>query len=355
MKIKRTIASALMGCFLFSSMVFVAPTLAEPTPINDTVKIEVVVDKNNMISAEKIQEKNDFLEIDITYPVISGLTDADFQEQLNYHIKKQVTYSKDIIEVQAKEYAQEAKQNGWEIRPYQLFIDYDLKKNDEAYLSFTITYYTYTGGANGMTVVSCINIDKKANEPIHLAALFPREADYKTKINHEILKQIELRSQDENEMFFEGDMGFQSISDTQGFYLKDNDLVIVFPKYEIAPGAMGTPEFTIELVRLKDSLVVKDEGKIVIEGLEIKTVINQETQVVMIPLRQVTEKLGYTITWDGADRSVELYKGARWTKVKVGENQYFFAKVAPFPLEAAPVIINDRTYVPVSFLERILQ
>jgi hypothetical protein len=354
MKIKQTMALGLMGCFLFSSAAFAAPT-----PAGSTFPAEqrdlTVAEKNNLITAEKIQEKNDILEIDITYPVISGLTDADFQEQLNYYIKKQVMYAKDGIERQAEEYDQEAKKNGWEIRPYQLFIDYDLKTNDEDLLSFTITYYTYTGGANGMTVVGCINIDKKANTPIHLGDLFPAGADYKTKINNEIIKQIELRSQNKEEIFFEGDMGFKSISDTQGFYLKDNDIVIVFPKYEIAPGAMGIPEFAINLAELKDSLAVKEGSKIVVEGLEIKTVMNQENQVVMIPLRLTAEKLGYTLTWKGENQSVLLTKSEASAKLRIGDNTYVANDKIPYILEASPVIINDYTYVPISFLEKVLQ
>ena len=353
MKIKQTIVLVLM-VFLFSNTAFSGPTLSEPTPINDTVGIEVVLDQNDMITAEKIQGKNDFLEIDITYPVISGLTDADFQEQLNYFIKKQVIYSKDIIEMQADEYAQEAIKNGREIIPYQLFIDYNLKTNDEAFLSFTITYYTYTGGANGMTVVSCINIDKKANTPMHLDDLFPKEADYKTKINNEIVKQIELRSIDKNEMFFEGDMGFKSISDAQGFYLRDNDIVIVFPKYEIAPGFMGIPEFPINLAKLKDGLAVKDENKIVVKDVEIETVMNQENQTIMIPVRLTAETLSYTVAWNAGNQSILLTKGEASVKLKISENIYIANHKIPYILEAPPVIINGCTYVPVSFLEKVL-
>ncbi len=364
MKIKQTVALGLMGCFLFSNTAFAAPTPPDPTITAEQQELTVaasgdgnaavVAPKSDLITAKKIQSKNDFLEINITYPVISGLTNADFQEQLNYFIEKQVTKAKDDIERQAEEYYQEAQKNGWEIRPYQLFIEYDLKTNNEDYLSFTLTYYTYTAGANGMTVVSCINIDKKANMPIHLQDLFPEGADYKTRINTEIAKQIELRSQDKEEMFFEGDMGFKSISDTQDFYLKDNDIVIVFSKYEIAPGAMGIPEFAIDLAELKDSLTVKDGSKIVIEGLEIKTVMNRDNQVVMIPLRLAAEKLGYTVIWRDEDQSVLLTKGEASAKLRIGDNIYVANEKIPYILEASPVIINEYTYVPVSFLEKVL-
>lgn len=354
MKIKQIITLGLIGVFLFCGTAIAAPTLAEPAKTTKPIEVAAAFNQENQITSELIQENNDLVEIDITFPVISGLSDADFQEQLNYYIKKQVTKAKDDIEMQAEEYAQEAKKNGWEVRPYQLFVDYDLRANNEALLSFTITYYTYTGGANGMTVVGCFNIDKKTNKPIRLEDLFPQGADFKTKINNEIVKQIELRSKDKEEMFFEGDMGFKSIKDSQSFYLKDNDIVIVFPKYEIAPGFMGTPEFAINLAELKDGLALKDETKIVVEGLEIKTVINQENQTVMIPLRLTGEKLGYTVAWNGEERSVLLTKGEASAKLKIGDNIYIANHKIPYILEAPAVIINNYTYVPVSFLEKVL-
>ena len=39
---------------------------------------------------------------------------------------------------------------------------------------------------------------------------------------------------------------FKSIAIDQNFYINDeNQLVIVFDEYEVAPGSMGTPEFVI--------------------------------------------------------------------------------------------------------------
>ena len=52
----------------------------------------------------------------------------------------------------------------------------------------------------------------------------------------------------------------RSVSPDHNFYWnKDGDLVIPFDKYEIAPGYMGTPEFTISKELLKD--VMKSEFK----------------------------------------------------------------------------------------------
>ena len=38
------------------------------------------------------------------------------------------------------------------------------------------------------------------------------------------------------------------------FWNENGDLVIVFDKYEVAPGAMGTPEFTVDKALIRDML-----------------------------------------------------------------------------------------------------
>ena len=75
--------------------------------------------------------------------------------------------------------------------------------------------------------------------------------------------------------------------------------------------------------------------------------------VIMIPLREISEKLGYEVKWNQKDFSVEVSKGAQWNRVKIGENNYNFAKMA-FELETAPELKDATTYVPVSYLNRVL-
>ncbi len=354
MKIKQTIALGLAGCLIFGSTVMAAPVdNTKEAPAAETVITEKASLNEVQITSEKMEVKNEYMEINIAYPVISGLTDADFQKHLNEFVEKHVIKAKEDIEAQVQEYVQLCKENNWEIRPYQLFVEYEVKANTDEVLSFTMTYYTYTGGANGMTVVHCYNIDKKANTAISLKDLFPAGADYTELINKEIVKQIELRSKDGEEMFFEGDMGFKSISDTQGFYFKDNDIVIVFPKYEIAPGAMGIPEFVLNLADLEDNLTVKDDSKISINGVEITTVLNDD-KIVMIPLRMTAEQLGYNLEWNAEEQSVLLTKGQATAKLKIGDNIYIANHKIPYELEAVPVIIDGSTYVPVTFLETVL-
>lgn len=75
----------------------------------------------------------------------------------------------------------------------------------------------------------------------------------------------------------------------------------------------------------------------------------------MYPIRQIAEGLGYTVNWIGETRTVEIIRGAQYITMTIGEDVYTFSRRAPEALGAAPVIIEDRTYVPQAFLENYLQ
>lgn len=76
--------------------------------------------------------------------------------------------------------------------------------------------------------------------------------------------------------------------------------------------------------------------------------------VAYIPLRDVAETLGYTVTWNHETRSVDLQEGALWTSVILEKNRYFKYRMAPWELSGAPILINGETYVPVEFFSDIL-
>ena len=253
------------------------------------------------------------------------------------------------MEADVKEYEKLAAENDFPIRQYQLFVDYDVMTNNADFLSFTMTYYTYTGGANGMTAVQAYNIDKKANKPVKLEDLFPLGANYVEVINKEIVKQIEVRSQNDEEMFFEGEMGFKTISPTHNFYLKDGNLVIIFEKYDIAPGAMGIPEFALDLADLKAKITVNNDSKVVVDMK-----ISKINGIDVIPLREVVEDLGYKVDWNANDRSILVTKGTATAKLKIGDTIYIANHKIPYDLGFAPVIVDGSTYVPLSFLEEVL-
>ena len=75
---------------------------------------------------------------------------------------------------------------------------------------------------------------------------------------------------------------------------------------------------------------------------------------VMLPLRAVTEEMGFTVAWNADTRLIELTRGAVYVTLTQDVDGYTFARTAPMKLGKAPVTIDDRTYVPESFIDEIL-
>ena len=73
----------------------------------------------------------------------------------------------------------------------------------------------------------------------------------------------------------------------------------------------------------------------------------------MVPLREVAEAAGFTVTWDAENRAVILNDGVY--SLKIGENSYVKGKMMPLTLNAAPEIVNDLTYVPAEFFAEVTE
>ncbi|TBL77288.1 copper amine oxidase N-terminal domain-containing protein [Paenibacillus thalictri] len=73
----------------------------------------------------------------------------------------------------------------------------------------------------------------------------------------------------------------------------------------------------------------------------------------MLPLRAVSETLGYTLVWNQDTLSGDLAKDRVMTTVKTGEDSYAVNKMLT-PLGKAPELIQNKLYVPASFVSKIL-
>lgn len=127
-------------------------------------------------------------------------------------------------------------------------VSYDVKSQNKDYLSLVLN--ANESWVNAYNVSYFYNINLKTGENITLKDLLGD--DYINITNESIKKQIEQRmAEDENVMFFgyddNGIDGFKTITDETNFYINEKgNPVIVFAKYEIAPGSMGQIEFEIQ-------------------------------------------------------------------------------------------------------------
>lgn len=77
-------------------------------------------------------------------------------------------------------------------------------------------------------------------------------------------------------------------------------------------------------------------------------------QTVLVPLRPVAEALGFKVSWNDKEKAAEVQRGAISSYAKEGEDRYPFAKMYK-TLGAEPRVLNGSTYVPVKFVDEILQ
>lgn len=302
----------------------------------------------------ELTSKTQDLKTNIKVPQLSGMLDTKYQEQTNDIILSHANKDLANWEKEAAEAATDAKTNGFTYRPYELTIQYVLKSdgssNPAGVVSLEVTTYAATGGT-GMPRVDTYNVLNGAQgQRITLQDLLGD--NFKEYVNAGI--QAKINEKPEN--YFKDE--FKGISEEQSFYVEKGEVVIVFPKYAIAPGSTGTPEFRFKLPE-KLNITAKPVAPMPVEKMKLDLVASDSLTnaegVSLVPLRKVAEGLGYEVKWNQETYAAELKKGAGWTSVSVGQDSYFFAKMAPVTLGTAPVILNDTLYVPLKFVTDILR
>ena len=187
----------------------------------------IIVDKS-------IRHKDKYIEIDVEIPQILGLGNEKYQNEINQRI---VDFTNNWIK--------ETKDASKALEPH---LPYNLTARfysfvDKEYISLYIDYYQFSGGAHGITIREAYNIRIKDSKEIKLKDLFEDGFNYKEYIDKVIYDEIKKNP----DMYFTGKLGFNGISEDQGFYLKEGYIVIFFQQYEIAPYVAGLPEFLIKM------------------------------------------------------------------------------------------------------------
>jgi hypothetical protein len=129
--------------------------------------------------------------------------------------------------------------------------------------------------------------------------------------------------------------------------LYNRDLVVFYSIIMPSIPAQTNPSKIIVLTQREE---IEEKNEIVLSN----ELFQLEDGTKMIPLREVAEALGFKVTWNNDTKSVEILKGANWSSLTIGRNNYNFAKML-IRLESAPIIVEARTYVPASFAEEVLQ
>ncbi len=203
------------------------------------------------IDTQTITKSDKYINSIINIPIIIT-SNKEIEKGINDIIRKDIMDFHKNSQEEAKKYLS----NLPEVEDkFVANVDFEVKKNSDNILSIKVRYYKYSGGAHGYYEDTSYNIDMRNGKILTLSDLFKENLDYKKVIDDEIRRQIEKIVKNDKE--YKGVYQFNGIKSNNKFYIQDDNLVIYFDLYEIAPYAAGQPEFLINVSTI--SHILKEE------------------------------------------------------------------------------------------------
>lgn len=176
--------------------------------------------------------------VTVYYPFVIGLANPQAEMKINSYIVS--TLNKTLVEL-----------GFHDSNLLEMIGQFEIKNNQRNILSITLTVYSFTGGAHGMTIVKSLSFDIATGRQYEIQDLFQTQSDYVTKLSaiiKERIKDWETPLLDE----------FTKIRNDQDFYFADHSLIIYFQLYEITPYVAGFPYFPIPILDIQN--IIKPDG-----------------------------------------------------------------------------------------------
>jgi len=190
---------------------------------------------------------------DVNLPYVYGLNNIPMQLYINHIVQDDFSLALSQLYKYAEIEAAEFEKMGWGFRPYKINVSHKVTYNKGKYLSFYVDFYQYTGGAHGMTFRTAYTFDLSRGRITNLSELFACRYDFKEAIVKEINRQLKEILKTEPQKFFISEI--KDLSGT-GFYLENDNLVIYYGLYEIAPYVEGIVEFSVPFELFGDKLLI---------------------------------------------------------------------------------------------------
>lgn len=206
-----------------------------------------------VVTFREYTDSTNKMEADIKIPEVSiENEDGTINEESTAQINKTIEdYTNEII-AQYEADVESSNGEGW----MDLELNYEVVTDNDRL--FSIRFNQDMVMASSMRHVVIYHIDKKTGEMINLSGIFKEGVNYIDPISDSIKEQMQERMDADENLYYWlhdeiEDMNFKSITEDATFYINDaGKLVIVFDKYEVAPGYMGICEFEIPTEVIQD-------------------------------------------------------------------------------------------------------
>ncbi|MCY7484859.1 DUF3298 and DUF4163 domain-containing protein [Paenibacillus alvei] len=261
MNTKKTVVTLALSCTMIANMgaaAYAAPALAAGKETKPTTTTQTTLLNNKSMTnkveiglkatKQPIKATNRFVHVNLNVPVIIGLKDSKYEEQLNDILMRHAMKEKAEVYEASKKAEQVAKKQKVTFEPATLNSDFRFVKNGNVLSLIVDTYKITSAEANGESRTDTYTfLNEDDAHALQLSDLFNKDTDYKALLGNVVRNQIALKKNKE-------DFNFEKIKDTQSFYVSNGYLVLTFDRYEIAPGAAGSQNFKIQLASIQSKL-----------------------------------------------------------------------------------------------------
>lgn len=242
--LKRSFVAA-AACFgLMFGVLNLSPTAAAAA-----ADIPILSGLFQILTVRDFQQQEDGIDYRVSVPEIKAegalaqQVNSAIQERVDAHLARAF---QDWQDYRAAFFDTGGTQEEWAGREMDVIVDYEIKSQTDSQVSFVVSL--------GESWVSSYeeryyyNLDLARNENITLEELLGEDW---VRLCNEVIQRDIAASVDEQgfSLFFPAEEGgFVSVDENTTFYIRaDGVPVVTFPKYAIAAGAAGIPEFPIVL------------------------------------------------------------------------------------------------------------
>lgn len=253
-------AMAAAVCILFTAALNTSPVFAK-----EAGQLPVIGNLARILTFRSYETEKDDIEVSVEIPTIEMIAEDTgvTVDEINQEILDRCNQYADEALRRAEEYRTAFLETGgtleeWAEHRIKITVDYEIMQQSNDYLSFVVR-----GTENWTSAYSesrYYNLNLKTGEMVTLKDLLG--SDYVELANESIRGQIAERQKRGETFFTVEEGGFTGISEDVKFYINEkNRPVIVFGKYEIAPGSSGEIEFEIAAETEEAEKAAVEEGK----------------------------------------------------------------------------------------------
>lgn len=215
-------------------------------------QIPILGDLVHVVTIRNYYYSDNMHEMNIQVPEIDGDNNEAYQT-----INAEITTLTDTL---LKRFYDDVEQIGDQGHS-SMYVNYEVKTNTKTW--FTLKIQVIEAAGSGNTYYRYYHLNKLTGQVISLQEIANDESFFQI-VEEDIRKQmIAKMAEDPQLIYWVNNQTFGdcvSIDGKHNFYWDENgNLVIPFDKYEVAPGYMGTPEFTVSFSTIE--AYIKDEFK----------------------------------------------------------------------------------------------